>query len=115
MKSKLTLFMAAFLLSLSAAATDAQTVVLADGSTAIVLAQKGTSTTYVKEAKVGADGKVQLIQGQVFDGERLVKKADGQCFTIREHLVSLEVVSVGDVNIQRPRTTIESTTASCNS
>ncbi len=114
MKLKFTLFAAAALLSLSAVATEAQTVVLADGSTAIVLTQKGANTTYVKEAKAGTDGKVKLIQGQVFDGERLVKKADGKCLTIRDHLVRLEDVSVGGVKIQVPTMTSESKAANCN-
>ena len=114
MKLKFTLLTVA-LLSLSAAATEPQTIVLPDGSTANVLSQKGTYTTYVKEANPGADGKVKLVQGQVFDGERLVQKSDGQCATIREQLVSLETVSVADVKIQRPSTTIEMKSASCNS
>lgn len=113
MKSKFALLTMA-VLSLSAAAVEPQTIVLVDGSTANVLSQKGTSTTYVKEVKRDADGKVQLVQGQVFDGERLVKKSDGQCLTVREHLVSLEAVSIGDFKIQRPKTTSESKAASCN-
>ena len=101
--------------SLSAAAAEPETIVLADGSTATVLSQKGTSSTYVKDAKLGVDGKVKLVQGQLFDGECLVKKLDGQCLSISEHLVSLETVSSGGLNIQRPTTTGESKTVSCNS
>ena len=114
MKTKIAVSLAMALLSLTAAAFEPRTIVLADGSTASVLNQYGTTTTYLKEAKPGSDGKVQLVQGEVFDGERLVKKSDGQCLTVREHLVSLELVSAGEFMIQRPTTTIESKTASCN-
>lgn len=112
MNLKFTLLIAA-MLSLSAAAQEAKTIVLNDGSTASVLSQKGTTTTYIKEAKAGADGKIQLVQDEVFDGERLVRKSDGKCFTLREHLVTLETVTVGEIKIQRPKTTRESKAASC--
>lgn len=114
MKLKFTLLTMA-LSSLSALAAEPQTIVLPDGSSANVLMQKGSSTTYVKEAKAGADGKVHLVPGQVFDGELLVRKSDGQCLAILEHLVSLKSVSVGEFKVQVPVTTRESKAVSCTS
>jgi hypothetical protein len=115
MKTKIALLMVTALLSLSAMAVEPQTVILADGSTATVLSQNGKITTYLKEANANADGKVQLVPGQVFDGERLVKKENGQCLMIRQRVVSMDDVSVGDVKVQRPKTTSESTVANCSS
>lgn len=115
MKTKFTLFAAATLLSLSAAAIEPKTLSLADGSTATVLSQNGRSTTYIKEAKPGSDGKVQLIQGEVFDGEQLVKKADGQCLLVRQRLVRLNEFTSGGLKIQIPETTTDYVTTSCNS
>lgn len=115
MKTKFTLFAVATLLSLSAAAVDPKTLALADGSTATVLSQNGRSTPYIKEAMAGSDGKVQLIQGEVFDGEQLVKKADGQCLLVRQRLVRLNEVTSGGVKIQIPEIATDYATASCNS
>ncbi|WP_166485926.1 hypothetical protein [Rhodoferax ferrireducens] len=115
MKSKTTLLMAATLLFLSVMDIQAHTIVLEDGSTPSVLRQKGTVHSYIKEVKPGADGRMVIYQGQVFDGESLVKISDGQCLTVLDHLVSLDIVSIGDAKIQRPNTTRESKAASCNS
>lgn len=115
MKSKFAIFTAVALLSLSAAASEPQTVVLDDGSTAVVLSQKGVNTTYVKEAKTDTDGKVKLVQDQVFDGERLVKKADGECLKIKLTLVSMKDFSSGGLKVQLPTVHTESHTVSCKS
>ena len=72
-------------------------------------------TTYIKKASVSTDGQVQIIQDQAFDGERLVKNTHGQCFLIRERLLSLKDHVVGDLKIQLKDISIESTTASCSS
>lgn len=103
------------LLAVSMLSTSALAFVMPDGSAATVLREAGSTTAYVKEAKAGTDGSVTLLQGQVFDGERLVKQSNGQCLMVRERLVRLETVTVGDFNIQRPITTIDLTSASCGS
>ncbi|WP_371436339.1 hypothetical protein [Polaromonas sp.] len=114
MKSKIILVSAA-LLSLSAVAIEPETIVLRDGLTAKVLSQNGTFTKYINGASETKDGKVILTQGEVFDGERLVKTADGKCFTVQQHLVRLDNVSVGEMNMQLPTTDTVIKSASCDS
>lgn len=113
MKSRIT-FLAAALISLSALAIEPETIVLSDGSTAKVLSQKGTFTKYINGASQTKDGKVALTQGEVFDGERLVKKADGKCLAVRQNLVRLDKATVGEMSMQLPIIDVVYKSASCD-
>jgi len=65
----------------------AATIVLKDGTTATILSSSGKSTTYAMSVSKGADGKATTTQGEVFSGERIVKKPNGQCVEVRQRLM----------------------------
>ncbi len=99
----------------AATAEPASAVVLADGTTAAVITAKGQTTTYVKSVSIDASGKVALTQGEVFSGERIVKKIDGQCVKISDQLISLDNATSGGHTIQIPRMKSGAESVSCNS
>lgn len=112
MKKATALLLASFISLSALAATQGQPeltsvgsfIELKDGTKAAVLWQVGKQISYVSAAKVRTDGVTELEHGSVFMGERLLKKADGQCLNEQVRLVDMETVSVGNAPIQRPRT-----------
>lgn len=102
MKAKFAILLVAAMTSRVALADQSKSIVLQDGTAAVVSAQSGTLTTYVKSAVVGADGKVVLTLGEVFDGTRLAKSADGRCVKVVDRLVRLNDVATAGVKIQLP-------------
>lgn len=122
MKRTITLLLASFVSMAALTSTPApaespslaQSVELKDGTTAAVLWQVGKQIAYVSAAKVRADGVTELEPGSVFLGERLLKKADGQCFNERVRLIDMETVSSGNLSIQRPHTASELMMSSCS-
>lgn len=115
MKSKAGIFLAAVMLSLSAQADEPKNVVLKDGTTAVVIATNGKLTTYLKAMNVGADGKAVLEQGEVFDGTRLAKTADGRCVEVIDRLVRMDEAVVAGGKIQLPVTKRTEESVTCGS
>lgn len=103
------------MIPMAATAEPANAVVLPDGTTAAVITAKGQKTTYVKSVSIDANGKVALTPGEVFSGERIVKKVDGQCVKISDQLISLDNATSSGHTIQIPRMKSEAESVSCNS